>query len=261
VRDALDRVLLGQLRARLSEPGIGRTWRSETERLLAGHLPAYAGIQLALGRGADAALTRWKEAFLPEHLADALADVAVMTSDGRRVRLVERDSEVFRAERLPMPSEPPQWLSMGLLLGLMLAGLVALLADSRRVVSRVVLGVAVMVWYVVTGIAGTALLLAATVTRHEPYMGANTTAFVINPLALIAAVLIPMALWRNQRSRAAFGVASAIAVLSVAAVFLQFVPGFRQHNGLVLAVTVPVQIALAFAVYRLNSTAAHSRHR
>jgi hypothetical protein len=259
VRDALDRVLLGQLRVRLSEPGIGRTWRSETERLLAGSLPVYAGIQVALGRGADVPLSKWQESFLPEHLAHSIANIAVTSSDGNRVRLVSNDTELFRAERRPMPSEPPQWLSMGLLLGLMLSGLIALLADSRRSISRMILGAAVMVWYTIIGVGGTALLLAATITKHAPYMGSNTTLFVVNPLALFAAVLVPMALWRYQRSSAALGVASAIAILSSVAVLLQFVPGFRQHNGLVLAVAVPVHIALAFAVYRLNVVAPRTR--
>ena len=259
IRDALDRVLLGQIERRLDEPGAGRTWRSETERLLSGNLAAYAGIQLALGRNADKTLTRWEEAFLPEHLADGIADMAVLTDDGRRVRLVTEDSVVFSANRRPMPSEPPQWLSMGVLLGLMLAGLVAVLADSRRKAARVVLGAGVMLWYAIAGITGTALLLAATVTKHAPYMGANNNLLVVNPLSLIAAVVVPLALWRTHRTRTAAGVSTAIAVLSIAAVVLQLLPAFRQRNGLVLAVMVPVHIALAFAVYRLQHVADRSR--
>jgi hypothetical protein len=185
--------------------------------------------------------------------------MGVLTSDGRRVRLVVEDSVVFRADRRPMPSEPPQWLSMGVLLGLMLAGLVAVMADSQRKIARVLLGAGVMIWYAIAGITGTALLLAATVTKHVPYMGANNTLLVVNPLALVAAVVVPLALWRTQRTRTAAGVSTAIALLSVAAIFLQFVPALQQRNGLVLAVMVPVHVALAFAVYRLQHVADKSR--
>jgi hypothetical protein len=225
---------------------------------LSGNIAAYKGIQLALGRNADRTLTRWEEAFLPEHLADGIAGIAVNTSDGRRVRLVTEDSVIFRADRRPMPSEPPQWLSIGVLLGLMLAGLVAMMADSRRRVVRSILGAAVMIWYTVGGIAGTALLLAATVTKHAPYMGTNNTLLLINPLSLIAAVVVPLALWRTRPTRTAVGVSMAIAVLSLAAVVLQFIPALRQRNGLVLAVMVPVHVALAFAVYRLQHVAERS---
>jgi hypothetical protein len=252
VRDALDHVLGGQLAAELDVAGGGRTWRNETRRLLAGHLPSYAGIQSALGRHADRPLTRWEEGFLPEHLADAVVGIELGTVDGRRAPLVVEDSVHFRAERRPMPTEAPPWFPMAALLGLSLVGLIAVLADSRFAGARVLLMTIVSLWYLVTGVAGTALLLAATVTKHEPYMGANTTLLAMNPLAFVAMIVVPIALWRGLRTRVALGTTAGIALLATTAALLQLVPALRQESGELLAVVVPVQVALFLAVLRLH---------
>jgi hypothetical protein len=252
IRDALDWVLRGRLKPELNVPGPGRSWRSETERISASSLPMYAGIEIALGKNADARLSKWEEAFLPERLAEHFESVVLRGEDGRRYRLVESDTVLFTANRIPMPSEPPEWLMMAALLGLTLAGTIAVLADARGRVTRVLLASLVALWYFVGGVLGTALLLAGTVTWHEPYMGKNTTLLQLHPLLLVASVAVPIALLRHARTRAAFGVSTTIAALSVVGVLLQVVPGLSQRSGVVLAVTVPVHIALAIAVWRLG---------
>ena len=255
IRDAIDYVLGGRLRSALSAPGVGRTWRAETERAMASDLPVYAGISLALGRNADLPLSRWDEAFLPEYLAEALETTAIPDATGRRTRLVATDSVVFASTRVPLPTEPPARTLTALLLGLTLAGLIAGLADSSRRATRGVLAVASFLWYLVGGVLGTLLLLAGTVTKHAPYMGANLTLLQVHPLLLVAAFVVPLALLRHARTRVSSGLSATIAAVAVLGVVVQLVPSLAQRHGVVLAVTVPVHLALATAVWRLRARA------
>jgi len=252
IRDLLDWALGGQLIAALDTPGAGHTWRGETARITASSLPTYAGIEVALGRNADANLSKWDEAFLPDYLAEHLSTFVARDSEGRRYRLVGSDSVVFTPDRVPLPTEPPSRLAMAALLGLTLAGLLAGLADAERRSLRVVLSVAVVTWYVVGGLVGLALLLAATITKHAGYMGANTTLLQLHPLLVVAAWPVAAAFMRRHRGRTALGIATVIAVLSVCGALLQLLPSMAQESGVVLAVTVPVHVALAIAMWRLD---------
>ena len=252
VRDALDRVLRGQLQPAFNVPGSGRTWRGETARITASDLPTYAGIEIALGRHADETLSKWDESFLPEHLSNHLARFVARAPDGHEYKLVSNDTVLATSERVPIPAEPPERFVMAALIGLTLAGLIATLADSRRRAARLVLSIGVAVWYVVGGLLGTALLLAATVTKHAPYMGSNTTLLQLHPLLLVAAIPVARALVRGARGTVALGVSTVLALLSVCGVLLQLVPSLAQSSGVVLAVTVPVHTALAIAMWRLG---------
>jgi hypothetical protein len=259
VRDALDRVLRGQLQPALKVPGGGRTWRGETARITASDLATYAGIEIALGRHADEALSKWDEAFLPEHLANHLSHYVARAPDGHQYKLVSTDSLIAPSSRVPLSAEPPERLTMAALLGLTLAGLIAMLADRRARISRAALSIGVGIWFVVGGCLGTALLLAATVTKHAPYMGTNTTLLQLHPLLLVAAFPVARALGRGFRGSVALGASAVMAALAVCGALLQLVPSLAQGSGVVLAVTVPVHIALAIAVWRLDTGIAPRR--
>jgi hypothetical protein len=153
---------------------------------------------------------------------------------------------------MALPQEAPDRVAMAALLGLTLAGLLAGLADARAQLARVMLAFAVALWYAIGGLLGTALLLAATVTKHAPYMGANTTLLALQPLLLVAAIVVPMAFWRGIASRAARGVSTLIALLALCGVAIQLVPSLAQSSGVVLAVVVPVHVAIALALWRLD---------
>lgn len=252
VRDALDRVLGGRLRPVLEVPGSGRTWRGETARLTASSLPVYAGIEIALGRNADRPMSTWDEAFLPELMASSFARLVLPDAAGRRYRLVSSDTMVYSANRVPMPVDPPDRVTAAALIGLSLAGLIALLADLRGRAARLILATCVGAWYFVGGVLGTLLLMAGTLTKHEPYMGSNTTLLQLHPLLLLAAIAVPIALARHRQTRGALGVSVTIALLSLAGLLVRGIPALAQMNGVVLAVTVPVHVALAVAVWRLG---------
>ena len=259
IRDALDRVLRGRLRPALAVPGAGRTWRGETERITASDLLTWAGIEIALGRHADRGLSKWEEAFLPEHMASSIASLVLRDDRGRRYRLVDVDTMLFAANRTPVPSVPPDRVMLAALLGLTLAGVIAVLADTGGRATRVLLSVLVGFWYFIGGVLGTLLLLAGTVTEHAPYMGANTTLLQLHPLLLVAAAVVPLALVRHVRTRVAMGVSITIALLAIAGALLQWLPALSQHSGVILAVTMPVHVALALAVWRLDHSDPHVR--
>ena len=252
IRDLLDRVLGGQIKTAFADAGGGRTWRGETARITETNLPVLAGIEVALGRHADQTLTRWEEAFLPEHLANHLNTLVLRDQFGGSYKLVSLDTVMATSTRVPIPTEPPVLLVPAALVGFTLAGLLAVLADAKARGARAVLAVTVALWYGVGGVLGTLLLLAGTVTKHAPYMGANTTLLQLHPLLLVAAIAVPVALVRGMRSRTAVGVSLTIALLALSGALVQLVPTLRQASGVVLAVTIPVHVALAIAVWRLE---------
>ncbi len=253
VRDLLNWALTGQLDAPFQAPGSGRTWRNETARITASDPLVYPGIQIALGRNADHRLTKWEESFLPELLANHLAPLTVTDANGANVKLITSDSVLFTADRPSLPVQAPSRVPMALLLGLVLAALIVLVAGVRAPVARFVLGACSALWFGVGALLGTALLLAGTVTKHLPYMGANLTVLQLHPLMLVAAVIVTIALGRGIRRRAAVGVSVVIALLSVVGLALQLVPSLYQQSGVVLAVIVPVHVAFAIAMLRLPS--------
>lgn len=265
VRDALDWVLNGALQTQWHTAPLERTWRGETARITADNLPVFVGIHLALGRRADAPLTAWQSAFLPEHLADALATTRVGNQ-----RLVTADSVVFAANRAPMPATAPQPVLLAAFIGFGLAALLYLWAGSSDVpdvpiTSRAAarteakkatrsssrgLSIVGVLWYLTGGVLGTALLLAGTVTKHEPYMGSNLSVLLISPLLLLAAVTWP---WREQAGRVgkvARGSSALVAVSAMAGWLGLVVPGLMQGSMVVALVIAPIHVGLALAAWR-----------
>ena len=250
VRDLLNWALQGRLAPLLNVAGTGRTWRGETARITASNLPVYAGIEMALGRNADHALTLSEEAFLPERLAASVGSAVLRNADGRRYRLAMTDTVIFEANRIPIPGEPPGRMLFATLLGLAIAGVIAVLADASGRAARISLATFAGVWYLTGGVLGTLLLLAGTVTKHAPYMGENTTLLQIHPLLLLAAFTVPMSFADRARGRVSAGAVVLISLLSLMGLILQFIPALHQSNGVVLAVTIPVHLAFAIAVLR-----------
>ncbi|QJR35542.1 DUF4105 domain-containing protein [Gemmatimonas groenlandica] len=253
VRDLLNWALQGQLDAPFAVPGSGRTWRNETARITASDPLVYPGIQVALGRNADHVLTKWEESFLPDLLANHLVALSVKDANGASMKLVTSDSVLYTADRAPMPEGAPSRVPMALVLGIVLAALVVLLSGAGSAIARFALVTFSVLWFGIGGVLGTALLLAGTVTKHMPYMGANLTVLQLHPLMLVAAVVITASLWRGARTRAATGVAALVALLSLVGLALQLVPSWHQQSGVVLAVIVPVQVAFAVATLRLRA--------
>jgi hypothetical protein len=237
IRDAIDWALGGTLQQALGDVNGHYTWRDETARITATDLPVYVGIQVALGRNADRHLTRWQQAFLPEYLAAYLPTVQVNGAS-----LVQADTVLYAAQRAPLPAAAPRRTVAGAVVGVLLGVLVVILA---RMAPPAVLTAFGVLWYGVGGVLGTALLLAGTVTKHEPYMGSNLTLTLLSPLLLVAAVFW---VWRgraSRRGRAARALSAVVAVVGVGGLVLMHVPGFHQQSFLLMFAILPVHGALA----------------
>jgi hypothetical protein len=252
VRDALDRALNGQLAAALRPRETSATYRSESQRLISADLPAYTGLLLAMGHPADQHLSAWEESFVPMRLAAHLRDVSVLNEAGERVPLVLSERVLYESTAAPPPAEQPSWLwwyvGVGLAMGALLAIVGSRLGASRR--ARTIFGATATLWCLTAGILGTLILLLWALTGHVfTYWNENLLQF--NPLALVLAGLIPLALFdRSWASRAAAVTATLAAALSGLGFLLQVVPGMDQPNGAIIALALPVHVALTRTLVR-----------
>ena len=130
VRDALDRVLGGALRAQTESVATGATYRFHTQRLTANDALISTGLLVALGPGVDRPISAWEEMFLPLKMREHLRRVTVAGPGGARLPLVRSERTLFESSDPQPPDAPPSWLHWYLLLGVAIGG--AAFAASRR---------------------------------------------------------------------------------------------------------------------------------
>jgi len=117
VRDVLDRVLEGQIRAATEDTDTGTTYRWHTARLLQSAPAAYAGIQFVVGNRGDETISAWQEMFLPLRLKEHLEGVRIVDVEGEPGPLLGEAVQVVEAVRGPLPLAAPDFLFLLLLLG------------------------------------------------------------------------------------------------------------------------------------------------
>ncbi len=253
VRDALDRAFGGQIRAATDTVPTTQTYRAETARLTADDLPLYTGIMLALGHRADTPLSVWEDMFLPVPMAAALRRVTVAGPNGARMPIVRSERWLFEAERAPERSAPPDYLPLFIAAGLVLGGLLIYLVRLGETGSRtgtIAAGILTTLWTFVSGFFGLVVLAAWLLTSHV-FMGKNENLLQFNPLSLGLFVVVPFAIGWGKMSRGVTRLATLIAMLSLIGFVLQGVPGWSQKNGEIIALALPLNLATAWAVYRL----------
>src|SRR5437868_77300 len=91
VRDVLDRVLGGVIRATFSGRRSTYTYRSETLRLTQRQALLATGIDIGLGRPSDHQLTAYEEMFLPMRLRDYVRELRVSDGHGGTRPLVKSE--------------------------------------------------------------------------------------------------------------------------------------------------------------------------
>ena len=252
VRDALDRVLGGRIRATTDTIPTGRSYRFHTSRLIASDLPLYTGLLLALGQPADHQLSAWEEMFLPLALREWLRHVTVVDDSGRSVPLVKSERTLFAATepapRTAPPARAPAYLGAGMVLGLALGGLgrravTPASASTRRWFAWLAGG-----WAFVMGMVGGLLAFLWAFTDHAAAYW-NENLFQANLLLLPLVVLVPAAArgtaWAPRPARA---LAALAAAGSLAGLALKVLPAFYQHNAEILALAVPANLGLALGV-------------
>ncbi|MHB0949076.1 MAG: lipoprotein N-acyltransferase Lnb domain-containing protein [Gemmatimonadaceae bacterium] len=253
LRDALDRALGGQLRRAWEGDTTTHTFRSEALRLVEGMPVTQQGMDIALGRPADRAMTAWEEAYVPMRLRDRLRTVRVADANGAARPLVASEYEVAAPSHVV---EAPVWprhdtrnLVIGTLVGLLFAVSAGRIGRDRR--WGALLGGVGSLWAVATGGLGVILLLAWTMTRHH-FWYANENLLLVNPVTLPLALLLPLAVARPRWSRAAFALALLGALLAILALLLKLLPGAQQNLGVIMLL-LPMHLGMLVATGFLRS--------
>jgi hypothetical protein len=266
LRDALDRAVGGALRAATDTMHTPLTYRGESVRLTEGEIPVQAGIDVALGRPADAPLSAWESFFIPMRLRDALRIVRVPGATGEMVPLVS-DERVMAppqgAARVVEARAVPDHTRRNLAAGLSLAAIVmllSLLVRSQRWAAWL-LALLGMTWSLLCGTLGVVLLLAWLATKHV-FWAWNENLLLLSPLSLVLVVLVPAALLAGRAVRRARVVGIVVALMAVAALWLTMTPA-GQPNRAIVALFLPAHVALAVALFlarrRVEPAPAHRK--
>jgi hypothetical protein len=250
LRDAIDRALGGELR-RVTEPQTtSNSYRSESVRLMEGMPLTQAGIALGLGPLTDRPLNAWEEMFVPMRMRDRLREVRIHTPEGTLVPIVAEERQVYVSRRPAEPAQAPslvrRYLPIGLIAAVVILGL-GLLAGAAW---RLPFGTAAALWGVVTGIGGL-LLLFLWLGTHHIFAYRNENLFQLNPIAIVLAVVGPLALFRPRLRALAWWLGAVVLLSALLGIALKAIPGFEQDNLAIIALVLPGHVALALILWRL----------
>jgi hypothetical protein len=244
VRDAVDAVIGGALRARFDTVQTAESFRSYTRAMARPDLPVFVGLDLLLGPSADRRISAWEEMFLPLALRARLAQMTRRLPDGREVPLVQRELTLASGA---LPVEPPPDAGNGFVplgvAGLLIAGLV-LLGGGRSVATggtRWQLWPA-RLWALIGGLGGLVLWGLWLATDHVVARG-NANVLLLSVASLPLVGLLP------RPGRAGLACAGVLAAGVVLAGLLAAAPG-GQGMGPGLVLLAPPQLALAWVVRR-----------
>ncbi len=106
------------------------SYRQHMLRLVADAPALYAGLDIAVGRQADVALSVWEEAFLPQKLHDLLLGTRVVRGD-RRLPLIRSERVLLSGQVAAPRAAAPDWAARYALLGLALGAAFALLGGAQ----------------------------------------------------------------------------------------------------------------------------------
>ena len=252
VRDALDRVLGGMIRATFAGRPTGHSYRWHTMRLTQGDGPLAAGMDLGLGRPADREISAHEEMFLPIKLQEYVRELRVTDGNGGSRPLVKGERTLYESTRYREPAAPPRWTPRFLAMGLLLAaifGVVGWRVAGGSVRARRGAGVLLALWGFVAGVLGLLLFLLWTVTHHT-FAHRNENLLLFHPLWLLLVVLGPMAVVKGRLTRATRWLVFLFAGLALAAPLLHLIGVSRQANIEILALALPPILAVAWAVHR-----------
>jgi hypothetical protein len=254
VRDALDRVIGGRLRAATADSLTGTTYRWHSERLIADDRPSYVGLAAGLGPAADREINAWEEMFLPFKVQEQVRAIRVPDASGRPVPLVAREWTLLQArDRAPELARPPLAIPFFLVGGVLVASLLLLTGMSapRSAMARFGYAAVSSLWLLFAGVSGVMLLGLWAFTNHQ-IAYRNENLLQLSPLALPLVLLVPcVAYGARWAARWGWRLTAAMAALSVLGFVMQILPGLDQRNGQMLALALPINLALAWTVRNL----------
>jgi len=257
VRDAIDAVIGGRLRAAASGPA-RMTIRQQALRLTADLVPEYLGIDLALGPSTDRPVDRWAEMYVPQELARTLRAVSLGPGPGGAGArpLVKAQKVLIRARRPPPPEQPPERGVTMLLAGLGVSLLLCALggAGAAQPLARLAFGVLAALFGLLTGVIGCFLTLVWAATDHQAVYR-NENLLQCAPFAIALVVLgLGVALGSRGATRKAFVVAAAATALAIAGAIGRAALMLQQDNAPLIAFFVPAWIGLSLGLYSIRKS-------
>jgi hypothetical protein len=266
VRDAVDeKALAGQIKRRASTMPSQISYRSETDRLMADNVVLYTSLNFILGHPTDRKLTAWEEMYIPMRLRERFNRLTITDpATGREIPLVKKEIVLNISKRPALRDTEPNrigwFLGAGLLVG---AGLAAggrgLSGGSGLQPARdgaakwgfLLLGV---FWSLLAGLAGWILIYFWTLTDHV-WVRPNENILQLSPLLLALVLLMPLALLRRRRWPARTALALAVAAFgaSTLGLLLKVLPSMGQDNWNMIALALPANAGLAWALWKLES--------
>ena len=252
VRDAIDRVIGGEISAQTADAPAGTTYRFHTRRLVASDPLTYTGLELGLGSPVDRPITRREEMFLPLAFREHVRAITVPGPDGVRRPLVKSEETLYTSTTSEAKSIPPKWWPYYLMAGGLIGALLLMLGERLDESRGARAGFAVVggTWELLAGLAGvllTGLLFTDHAAAHR-----NENLFQANPLSVPLAVLVPLlAARRGRASKMTAALAIAAGAVGAAGVAFKLVPGVRQVNGEIIALALPIHLAVAVTAWRL----------
>jgi hypothetical protein len=256
LRDALDGVLGGILFGAMGNLETPYSYRWHVRRLVQESAWLDQGISFMFGTGVDRPLTAWETAFLPVQLMASLETIQRADGLGGMAPLLGPRQILYETTGDPEPVAPPPLSVLWIISGLAGAGGVVLLgvaAGRRARWAAASLFATVTVWGVFSGLLG--LILVLFWFTHHVSVHWNVNLLHMSPLALV----LPFFALREFRGvrptgTAVEGMAGRLAALiaggSVLAALVQLTPIFSQGNAEVLALALPVNLSIAWALTR-----------
>jgi len=250
IRDAIDAVTGGRIRATLDSGNSGTTYRWHTRRSLENNLFSWTATDAGLGPLVDRPITRYGETFLPGKLREYIRTVSFTDDEGRTHPLIRGEITLAETDRYNVPETPTDWTSrfvvLGLVLGLALFALGAAARDNG--LARWMFGLLGGTWTLLAGVGGALLLFLWLGSDHE-VAWRNQNLWHFNLLALALLPLLPGALARNpRRVKPALALAFLLVATSVLGVIVKGLPGFGQANAEIIALVLPLHTGLALGL-------------
>jgi len=252
VRDAVDHVVDGRLRASAAPPG-RMTLRGHALRMTAQPLWLYVALDVVLGPAVDRPINRWTEMFLPEELARGLPGA----------QLVAAEQVLFQADRPPPRVVPPAWGMQFFLVGAGWGAIMFALAWVGRLrrAARVTFGILLALWGFAAGFVGCFLIYAWAFTDHV-VAHRNQNILLCAPWAIALVVLgVGAAMGRPGATRKAFSVAAAVLGAVLIACSLKVGIVAHQENGVLIAFFFPAWLGIAGGLWTLRYATAFGTTR
>ncbi len=250
IRDAIDAVTGGRIRASLDTGISGNTFRWHTRRSLENNLLTWTATDAGLGPLVDQPIARYGETFLPGKLREYIRTIEYTDDQGNTHPLVRGEITLAETDTYTVPDTPTDWTARfvvtGLVLGLALFALGAAARESA--LARWLFGLLGGTWSLLAGVGGALLLFLWLGSDHE-VAWRNQNLWQFNLLALALLVLLPGALRKEaRRARPAITLAYMLVVGSLAGVILKGLPGFGQANTEIIALVLPLHAGLALGL-------------